>query len=80
MPKLAHAWNFFKEVAWLAGLLVAVIFWVQNSISASADKVEKGMRSYVDIKHQGVENKLNSIEQVINRIDERVYQINRAVR
>lgn len=39
------------------------------------DKVE-GVKEYVDVKHTAVEDKLNKIESILMRIDDRIYQLN----
>ena len=65
----------FKNLVWIAGVVAVVVLWVMQSINASAEKVEKSVKLYVDTKHQSVENELKNQREVLNRIDDRVFKL-----
>jgi hypothetical protein len=69
-----------RDAVWLLSILVAIIMWVLTSISASAERVEKGMRLYVDERHESVEKRLDSMESVLEKIDNRTIDIIKEVR
>lgn len=67
-----------KEHVWLAGIIAGVMLWLFQTfatLSAVAEK-EVSVRTYVDEKHRGVENRLDEQKTILERIDARVYELN----
>jgi hypothetical protein len=53
-----------------------LIRWVvSNEVRKSEDKIKKELISYVDKKHTGVVDQLNDIKEMLNRIDQRMFEI-----
>lgn len=47
-----------------------------NDVNRRVDDKYKSAQVYVDVKHSAVEDKLNKIETILIRIEDRVYQLN----
>lgn len=62
-----------------ATAVVFIVAWLFNTFAttgALAEK-EKSLTSYVDEKNKGVETSLNDIKAVLDRVDQRVYELNK---
>ena len=70
-----------KEYLWPITLVVGVLLWLfQTFVTASAmAEKERALRSYVDEKHTSVEHRLDDLKNVLDRVDQRVYEINKKV-
>lgn len=72
-------YTLLREHIWLSSVVAALILWLFQTfatISAVAEK-ETSLRTYVDEKHRGVENRLDDLKTIMERVDERVYELNR---
>ncbi len=69
----------FKDVMWLASMIVASAIYVFSNFatqSALAEK-EKNLTAYVDQRHDEVQRQLSEMKVILYRIDQRVYEIQR---
>ena len=69
----------FKEVIWVVSTVIAVAIYVFSTFatqSALADK-ESDLKEYVDQKHLSVESRLDKLETVLERVDQRVYELHK---
>lgn len=77
--------KFFKivrEHVWVSGLVAGIILWLFQTfatLQAVAER-ENSLREYVNEKHRGVESRLDDIKSVLDRVDQRVYELKRARR
>lgn len=72
----------FKVIIWAFSLAVVSLSWAYSLFAtkeAMAEK-EQSMRVYVDQRHSSVEHRLDAIQAVLERVDERVYQLNKRSR
>ena len=75
LKKLKMVYAVLAGFILVAGSVGAAVLWVNESVEASASRVETSVKYYVDYKHTAVEQKLDSIEKVINRVDDRLYNL-----
>ena len=69
----------FQTLIWAASLGIGAILYLVTTFvtqSALAEK-EVEIKSYVDQKHNSVEKRLDGIESVLDRIDQRVYELHK---
>ena len=60
------------------GLATLLLTYIDNKIEASNKLVEQkymNVKEYVDLKHNGIENKLTRIESLLVKIDDRIYEL-----
>lgn len=68
-----------KDHVWISSIVAGLILWLFQTfatIQAVAEK-EGSLRAYVDEKHRGVENRLDDIKAIVERTDQRVYDLHR---
>jgi Na+-transporting NADH:ubiquinone oxidoreductase subunit NqrC len=69
----------FKEVIWVASIAIATILYLLGTFATQAAlaEKEKAITEYVDIKHENVKADLKDMKAVLDRIDQRVYEMRR---
>lgn len=76
---IKKAVNLVKSHLAVSTIVVGVVLWLFQTfatINAVAEK-ESSLRSYVDQKHSAVESRLDDIKEVLNRVDDRLYDLHR---
>ena len=70
----------FQDVIWVAGIFVGVLLYLIGTFATQAALAEKetNIKSYVDQKHNTVESELANIKTVLDRIDQRVYEMQKS--
>lgn len=63
-------------------LVAAMIVWLYNNFGTvgMVKAAEANMRLYVDEKHVGVDKRLESMENLMMKVDDRLYQIQKELR
>lgn len=69
----------FQTLIWAGSLGVGAIMYLVTTFATTAALAEKEIeiKSYVDQKHTSVEKRLEGIETVLDRIDQRIYEMQR---
>lgn len=69
----------FQTLIWAASLGIGAIIYLVTTFATTSALAEKEieMKTYVDQKHNSVERRLDGIETVLDRIDQRVYEMQR---
>lgn len=66
----------------ICAMALSALVWAY-SIFATKDALaekEQNLKTYVDQKHTAVENRLDGIKEVLDRVDQRVYELNKRTR
>lgn len=69
----------FQTLIWAASLGIAAIMYLITTFATQSALAEKEVeiKSYVNQKHDSVEKRLDGIETVLERIDQRVFEMQR---
>lgn len=69
----------FQTLIWAASLGIAAIMYLVTTFATQSALAEKEVeiKSYVNQKHDSVEKRLDGIETVLDRIDQRIYEMQR---
>lgn len=67
----------FQDLILISGALLGILLYLIGTFATQAALAEKenNIKSYVDQKHNAVETELSNIKTVLDRIDQRVYEI-----
>ncbi len=69
----------FKDIIWVASIAIALVLYIISTFATQSALAEKEVeiKSYVDQKHNSVEKRLDGIESVLERVDQRVYELHK---
>jgi Tfp pilus assembly protein PilO len=69
----------FQTLIWAASLGIGAMIYLISTFASQSALAEKEVeiKSYVDQKHNSVEKRLDGIETVLDRIDQRIYEMQR---
>ncbi len=69
----------FKDIIWIASIAIGAILYLITTFATQSALAEKEVeiKSYVDQKHNSVEKRLDGIESVLERVDQRVYELHK---
>lgn len=67
---------------WAVSVGVGIMVFVYSTFSTQAALQEKeaAIMDYVDVRHGGVEHRLDKIEEILERIDQRTYELQRRMK
>lgn len=66
-------------LVWIGSIAVGITVFVYSTFTTQAalEEKEKSILQYVDEKHNGVDDRLERIESLLERIDSRVYDLSK---
>jgi hypothetical protein len=67
---------------WAASVGVGIVVFVYSTFTTQAalEEKEKAILGYVDVRHDAVQTRLERIEVILERIDARLYELQRGAK